>query len=52
MPQDLKPSGRLRDRPMDDLSEDIVGVVREKIKKEQDTLWLRDLDGMGTKDKD
>jgi len=46
-------SGRLRDQTdLDDLSGDLVGVVRETMQPEHATLWLRDLDGMGTQDPD
>jgi len=44
-------AARLRNETdLDDLSEDLVGVVRETIQPEYATLWLRDPDGMVTRD--
>ena len=46
-------SGRLRDETdLDDLTEDLVGVVRETIQPEHATLWLRDLSGTVTRNPD
>ena len=46
-------SARLRDETdLDDLTGDLVGVVRETIQPEHATLWLRDLDGTVTRDPD
>ena len=46
-------AARLRNETdLDDLSEDLVGVVRETIQPEHATLWLRDLDGKVTQDPD
>ena len=46
-------SARLRDETdLDNLTGDLVGVVRETIQPEHATLWLRDLDGTVTRDPD
>ena len=46
-------AARLRNETdLDDLSEDLVGVVRETIQPEHAALWLRDLDGKVTRDPD
>jgi hypothetical protein len=46
-------SARLRDvTDLDNLTGDLVGVVRETIQPEHATLWLRDLDGTVTRDPD